>query len=96
MKLVMALAALLSDAAADFGEDKRQRLVVRSAPVHRSVIMEEEADLSKYSAIFAADLYVIEALKQHAQLTEAELAFCGPVLTCAFMKAVASWTEIST
>src|SRR5262249_18432079 len=45
------LAALFADAEADFGDDRRQRIVVRSSPVHRlGSLMEETAELGDHAA----------------------------------------------
>lgn len=67
------LAALFVEAEADFGEDCRQRLVVRSSPVHRiASLMEEEADLSNHLDHVCGCLEVIDALAHQAQLTQAE------------------------
>jgi hypothetical protein len=44
------LAAMFAEAEADFGDDHRQRLVVRSSPLHQiGSLMEEEADLGTHS-----------------------------------------------
>jgi hypothetical protein len=67
------LAALFVEAEADFGEDRRQRLVVRSPPIHRmGSLMEEEADLGNHIDHVCGCLDVVNALARHAQLTQAE------------------------
>lgn len=66
------LAALLAEATLPH-ENGPQRLVVRSAPVHRiGSLMEEDADLSKYAAYLCGCTEVITALVQRGQLTQAE------------------------
>lgn len=65
-------AALLAEAALPH-ENGPQRLVVRSAPVHRiGSLMEEDADLSKYADRLCGCTEVITALVQRGQLTQAE------------------------
>ncbi len=67
------LAALIAEAGADFGEDRRQRLVVRSSPVYRlASLMEEEADLAKHQHHICGCLDLLDALKREGQLTQAE------------------------
>jgi hypothetical protein len=67
------LAALLVETEGDFGEDRRQRLVVRSSPVHRiGSLMEEEADLGDHVNNVCGCLDLINALATQGQLTRAE------------------------
>jgi pimeloyl-ACP methyl ester carboxylesterase len=67
------LAALFAEAEADFGDDHRQRIVVRSSPVHRlGSLMEEEADLGDHAAHVCGCLQVVEALARQSQLTQTE------------------------
>jgi hypothetical protein len=76
------LAAMLSDAKADFGADKRQRVVVRPGPVHRiGSLMEEEADLSAYYDHLCSCAKLVEALHRQGQLTEAEAKRARDYLT---------------
>lgn len=64
------LAELIAEAEkVDEGETP-QRIVVCSAPVHRaSSLMEEEADLSRHSAVLSSCLAVVEKLRQKGQIT---------------------------
>ena len=67
------LAALFVEAEADWGEDRRQRLVVRSSPVHRiGSLMEEEADLGDHVNHVCGCLDLVNALVSRGQLTQAE------------------------
>lgn len=67
------LASLFAAAEADFGDDRRQRLVVRSSPVHRiGSLMEEEADLGEHAERVCSCLDVVAALARQGQLTKAE------------------------
>jgi hypothetical protein len=67
------LAALIAETEGDFGDDKRQRLVVRSAPVHRiGSFLEEAADLDRHAAVVCGCLDVVEALARQGQLTRTE------------------------
>ena len=67
------LASLFLEAESDFAEDRRQRLVVRSSPIHRiSSLMEEEADLGKHVDYVCGCLDVIDAMALRGQLTQAE------------------------
>ena len=67
------LAALFSEAASDFGDDKRQRLVVRSAPLHRiGSLMEEQADLKEHARYVCSCSDLVIALARRGQLTQAE------------------------
>lgn len=76
------LAAMLADAEADFGADKRKRFVVRPGPVHRiGSLMEEEADLSSHLDHLCSCADVVEALYRKAQLTEAEVQRARDFLT---------------
>jgi hypothetical protein len=66
------LAALLAEATLPH-DTGPQRLVVRSAPVHRiGSLMEEDADLSKYADHLCSCGDVVSALVQRGQLTQAE------------------------
>ncbi|WP_316233802.1 PIN domain-containing protein [Bradyrhizobium sp. SZCCHNPS2010] len=66
------LAALLAEAALSC-ESAPQRLVVRSAPVHRiGSLMEENADLSRYVAHLCSCSDIVSALVSRGQLTQAE------------------------
>ncbi len=66
------LAALLAEATLSH-QNGPQRLVVRSAPVHRiGSLMEEHADLRKYTNHLCGCAEVITALVQRGQLTQAE------------------------
>jgi len=76
------LAAMLADAEADFGADKRQRVVVRPGPVHRvGSLMEEEADLSVHFNHLCSCADVVDALYRLGQLTEAEAQRARDFLT---------------
>ena len=67
------LAALFVEAEADFGEDPRQRLVVRSAPIHRmGSLMKEVANLGSHLNHVCGCLDVVNALARQGQLTQAE------------------------
>jgi hypothetical protein len=67
------LASMFVEAEAEFGEDQRQRLVVRSAPVHRiGSLMEEEADLGTHLDYVCSCGDVVDALVRQSQLTQAE------------------------
>jgi hypothetical protein len=67
------LAAFFAEAEADFGDDHRQRIVVRSSPVHRlGSLMEEEADLGVHVAHVCGCLQVVEAIARQGQLTQTE------------------------
>lgn len=67
------LASLFAEAEADYGNDRRQRLVVRSSPVHRvGSLMEEEADLGQHSSHVCSCLGLVGALAREGQLTQAE------------------------
>lgn len=67
------LAAMFVEAEADFGEDRRQRLVVRSSPLHRiGSLMEEEADLGTHANCVCSCMDVVDALVRQGQLTQAE------------------------
>lgn len=66
------LAALLAEATLPH-DNGPQRLVVRSAPVHRiGSLMEEAADLSNYADHLCSCAEVVTALVQRGQLTQAE------------------------
>ncbi|UPK18888.1 hypothetical protein [Bradyrhizobium sp. 131] len=67
------LASLFAEAEADFGEDRRQRLVVRPSPLYRiGSLMEEEAELGRHGDFVCGCLDLVEALARQGQLTEAE------------------------
>jgi len=67
------LASLFAEAEADWGDDSRPRLVVRSRPVHRvGSLMEEEADLSSHAGSLCGCLDVIEALARQGRVTRVE------------------------
>jgi hypothetical protein len=69
------LASLFAEAEADWGDDSRPRLVVRSRPVHRvGSLMEEEADLSSHAGSLCGCLDVIEALARQGRVTRVEEA----------------------
>lgn len=66
------LAGMLDEATAT-ATDQRQRIVVRSAPVHRvGSLMEEEADLSDFSNHLCGCRDIVEALVVRGQLTASE------------------------
>ena len=76
------LASLFAEAEADFGEDQRQRLVVRSAPIHRiGSLMEEEAKLGKHEDFVCGCLDLVNALARQGQLTETEQQHARAYLT---------------
>jgi pimeloyl-ACP methyl ester carboxylesterase len=67
------LASLIAEAQEGKSGDDRQRLVIRSSPVHRvGSLMEEVADLSPYYPYLCSCLAVVNKLKQKGQLTAAE------------------------
>ncbi len=67
------LASLIAEAQAGSNDNGRQRLVIRSSPVHRVCsLMEEEADLSLYSPYLCSCQAVVNKLKQKGQLTVSE------------------------
>lgn len=67
------LAALIAEAERESDDDKVQRIVVRSSPVHRlSSLMEEEADLTAYAPVLSSCAAVVEKLRQRGQLTAEE------------------------
>jgi len=67
------LAVLFAEAEADFGDDRRQRIVARSSPVHRvGSLMEEAAELRDHVAHVCGCLQVVEALVRQSQLTQTE------------------------
>lgn len=76
------LAAMLADAEANFGVDKRQRVVVRPGPVHRvGSLMEEEADLSGHFDHLCSCADLVDALYRFGQLTETEAQRARDFLT---------------
>lgn len=67
------LAALIAEAESERDDDKVQRIVVRSSPVHRlSSLMEEEADLTAHAPVLSSCAAVVEKLRQRGQLTAEE------------------------
>ncbi len=67
------LAGLIAEAGGDFGDDARQRLVVRSCPVHRlGSLMKEEADLSQHEKHLCNCAAVVDFLKRKGQLALSE------------------------
>lgn len=67
------LASLIAEAHAGNSGDEKQRLVIRSSPVHRvSSLMEEEADLTPYYSHLSSCQSIINKLKQRGQLTVTE------------------------
>lgn len=67
------LAAFISEVKAVKENDQKQRIVVRSYPVHRiDSLMDEEADLSRYKNYLCSCTKVIEKLKQKGQITATE------------------------
>jgi hypothetical protein len=76
------LASLFAEAEADFGDDRRQRLVVRSAPLHRiGSLMEEEAELGRHEDFVCGCLDLVDALARQGQLTETEQQHARAYLT---------------
>jgi hypothetical protein len=77
------LASLFAEAEADFGEDRRQRLVVRPSPLHRiGSLMEEEAELGRHENFVCGCLNLVDALARQGQLTEAEQQHARAYLAC--------------
>lgn len=68
------LALLFAEAEGDLADNaNRQRLVVRSAPIHRAgSLMEEQADIGRHAARVCGCLEVVEALTKFGQLTAQE------------------------
>lgn len=67
------LAALIAEAEKFREDDNKQRIVVRSAPVHRiSNFMQEDADLSAHAPVLSSCLAVVEKLKHKGQITAEE------------------------
>jgi hypothetical protein len=67
------LASLIAESFVDEMGDGRQRLVIRPSPVHRvNSLMQEEADLSRYSSHLSSCIALVDALKQRGQLTATE------------------------
>lgn len=67
------LASLILEAQSKDNGDEKQKIVIRSSPVHRiSSLMEEEADLSSYYSNLCSCLSVVTKLKQKGQLTAIE------------------------
>lgn len=64
------LAALIAEAEKFIEDGGLQRIVVRSAPVHRlSSLMEEEADLSAHAEVLSSCLAIVEKLRQKGRIT---------------------------
>ncbi len=67
------LAELIAEAEKDSEGNDRQRIVVRSSPVHRlSSLLEEEADLSGHASVVSGCLPVIARLREKGQVTAEE------------------------
>jgi len=67
------LSELISEASRGSISDNNQHIVVRSSPVYRlTSLMEEEADLTQYSAILSSCQSVVEKLRQKGQITGEE------------------------
>jgi hypothetical protein len=67
------LASLFAEAEADWGGDRRPRLVVRSKPIHRiGSLMKQEAELGSHASFVCGCLDVVQALAEHGRLTQAE------------------------
>ena len=68
-----ALAAFIAEAEKLNNDSDIQHIVVRPAPVHRlSTLMEEEADLSRHSAVMSSCLAIVAKLRQQGTITIAE------------------------
>ena len=66
------LASFIAEAE-QVGNDDRQRIVVRSFPVHRlSSLMEEEVDLTEHASVLSSCLSVVDVLRQKGQITMEE------------------------
>lgn len=64
------LALLIAEAEKIREEDNKQRIVVRSSPVHRiSSLLQEEADLSNHNTVMSSCLSVVEKLREKGQIT---------------------------
>ncbi|MDL1985336.1 MAG: HNH endonuclease [Deltaproteobacteria bacterium] len=67
------LALLISEAERATDDGDPQRIVVRSAPVHRvGSLMEEEADLMAHASIVSSCQSIVNKLRQKGQITAAE------------------------
>lgn len=67
------LAAFIFEARAMLEEEPGKHFVIRSAPVHTvGTLMDQEADLSEYSALICSCVSVIEKLEEKGQLTASE------------------------
>lgn len=67
------LASLIAEAEKVREDDDKQRIVVRSSPVHRlSTLMQEEADLSSHAAALSSCLAIVSKLRQRGQITGEE------------------------
>ncbi|HEY0829285.1 MAG TPA: hypothetical protein VGE40_14385, partial [Bacilli bacterium] len=67
------LAMLIAEAEKMRDGDDAQRIVVRSAPVHRlTTLMEEEADLTNHTAVMSSCLSIVNMLRLKGQITTEE------------------------
>jgi hypothetical protein len=67
------LALLIAEAEKVRDDDDTQRIVVRSAPVHRlASLMEEEADLTPHAAVLSSCQSIVDNLRQKGQITAEE------------------------
>ncbi len=67
------LTSFIAEAQAEDVGDDRQKLVIRSSPVHRvGSLMDEEADLLPYYPYICSCLAVVKKLKQKGQITAVE------------------------
>jgi hypothetical protein len=66
-------AAMIAEAQAVNDSNSRQRLVIRTSPVHRiGSLMEEEVDLTPYQSKLCSCMAIVNKLKQKGQLTTTE------------------------
>lgn len=64
------LASLITEAEKSRNDDSTQHLVVKSSPVYRlTSLMEEEAELSQYSAVLCSCQSIVNKLRQKGQIT---------------------------
>jgi hypothetical protein len=67
------LAAMIAETQAVSDSSNRQRLVIRTSPVHRiGSLMEEEVDLTAYYSNLCSCMAIVNKLKQKGQLTTTE------------------------
>ena len=67
------LALLIAEAEKERDDDTTQRIVVRSAPVHRLFsLMEEEADLSKHKMVLCSCMALVDVLHRKGIITSRE------------------------